>query len=236
MKQDIITPVEEAGLSMASAGAGADGLLDCYAAAYARLDAFLAAHPGQLSIATLGPEGTSSHTALLYLLGRLIERDRALGTVRTMLYPSFDDVLRTVVDGTARVALLPNAYPDVTSFYWHEALRLLFFFSSPTPSYGLVTRAGRALGAGPLTIASCQAVVCLLDELCPPALRGRELTWRIVDSTQAAAAAAAEDPAVDLAITNEHGAAHHSGLRFLSRRAGVDMVWSLFVRKDEVER
>ncbi len=179
---------------------------------------------GELTLSTLGPAGTSSDHAAGFLRDRL--RDAGSASLTIELHPTFDQVMAQVTGGGTPLALVPSAYRDATAFHWHPKLRLLFHFAYATPTYGLAARQGEAPDRTPIRISSMSEVSVLYPELCPPALRGREVDWIPARSTMDAAGVLARGGA-DLALTNDNGRDAHD-LYWLSRRPGAQIVWLLF--------
>ncbi|GAA3763234.1 prephenate dehydratase domain-containing protein [Streptomyces tremellae] len=171
------------------------------------------------SIATLGPRGTSSEQAALYLWA-----DRGTSGPATIeLYDTYERAGAAVFDGTATHLLVANAYAHVNTFYMSPRLRLAGAFVFDTPQYGIAVSPGHAVGSRP-RIASHPAPVPLIEELIPEEYRAAELV--LTDSTSAAAAKA-QALDTDLALTTEPAAkANH--LQFISRTRPIRMLWSVF--------
>ncbi|GAB1646631.1 prephenate dehydratase [Krasilnikovia sp. MM14-A1259] len=196
---------------------------DAYTRSLDRLGAVVRDHE-ILTLSTLGPAGTSSDHAARHLHDRLIGTGHA--GLRIELHPTFDAVMDSVAGGTSTVALVPSAYRDATAFHWHPKLRLFFHFVHPTPTYGLAARQAEVPERTPLRISTMSEVSVLYPELCPPALRDRDVDWVPARSTMDAARALAHGEA-DLALTNDHGRDAHN-LYWLSHRPGAQIVWLLF--------
>ncbi|MEU3730668.1 hypothetical protein AB0E81_14790 [Streptomyces sp. NPDC033538] len=182
--------------------------------------------PGDLSIGTLGPDGTTSMVAL----GRLAHRLAHLGgpVVHAVPYDSFEELLAAV--GTPSgppYALVPGAAECATRFFWSPRLRLDATFSSPTPDYGIAAR-GPRLREGVLRLATLRETRRLVELL--DGLEGGhgdyDIAWVPAESTMHAARLAAEGQA-DAAITNEPGRVANR-LVFQVSRPGVPMVWMVF--------
>ncbi|WP_432134826.1 MULTISPECIES: hypothetical protein [unclassified Streptomyces] len=182
--------------------------------------------PGTLRVGTLGPHGTTSMVAL----DRLARRLAHLGgpVVDPVPYDSFEELLAAVGSrGGPRYALVPGAAECATRFFWSPALRLDATFSTPTPQYGIATRAP-GLTEGVLRLATLhetRRLVELLDGV-EGGRGGYEVAWVSAESTLHAAQLVAEGRA-DAAVTNEPGRAAHR-LVFQASRPGVPMVWMVF--------
>lgn len=175
------------------------------------------------TLGTLGPAGTSSE-----LVARLLAAEHGLSVE---LFGTFDDVLDHLLGRKVDFALVPSAYQGLTRFHWHRDLRLQGFFPLATPEYGIASATGGppARGDGPVAVAAMWEVRRIYAEVVPPELRDREVAWVDVSSTQAAAAAVAGRRA-ELAVTNAPGVRAH-GLRWLARRPGAEIIWTLFSRQ-----
>jgi hypothetical protein len=171
-------------------------------------------------VATLGPEGTSSETAVNFLSG--------LTGVHPLLLDTFDEVLDAVVSGRSDAALVPSAYNGVKKFHWHKDLRLMGFFPLPTPEYGIAAPAHYVPPADRqgIRVASMWQVRRIFHDVAPESLVDQDIDWIDADSTQHAAEIAAAGKA-DVAVTNLHGMSRHD-LKWLKVRPGVDIVWMLF--------
>ncbi|MEV1160226.1 prephenate dehydratase [Micromonospora chokoriensis] len=181
-----------------------------------------ASRPGT-TLATLGPAGTSSHLTAAFLAER--------HGLRIELSDTFDAVLAALVERRVDQALVPSAYQGLTRFHWHRDLRLDAYFAQATPEYGIAAQPDRDPDPadGRLTVAALWEVRRIFTDLAPPALRDRQVRWVDADSTQHAAEILAAGGA-DLAVTNAPGV-HRHALRWVARRPGAEIVWTLFGRR-----
>ncbi|MFF3978596.1 hypothetical protein [Streptomyces sp. NPDC001828] len=214
----------------ADAGALPGVLAEEYTARWSELAGRWAARPGT-TLGTLGPAGTSSDLAARFLA--------AEHGLRVELFTTFDDVLHQLLSGTVELALVPSAYGGLTGFHWHRDLRLRAFFPQATPEYGIASPAGPGAaagvppGEGPVAVAAMWEVRRIYAEVAPPGLAGREVVWVDAASTQHAAEILAAGGA-ELAVTNAPGVRAH-GLRWVARRPGAEIIWTLFGRAEGAE-
>lgn len=179
-------------------------------------------------VGTLGPAGTSSHDAALYLRSQL-QADGVAAYIQVRLYDRFDDLLLEAVARGVDYALVPSAYREATAFHWHPDLRLAFHFVHRTPCYGLARR--RAVpDDDELTIASMHEVRSVLPSVAPRALLLRPMRWANAVSTHHAAELAAEGRA-HLALTNDTSR-QKFGLEWVGVRSGAEVVWLVFEPTD----
>jgi hypothetical protein len=180
-----------------------------------------------VSIASLGPENTSSHCVAkdaveMYLAG--------IAAAEIFLFDTFQQVEKAVCAGECDLALVPHAYHEINLFYMNPQLEVLFIFISSTPTYGLAKRIGEPLSLDGGRIVTHPAPLPLLQYL----LRGqpflREAAVELVNSTSVAARMVA-DGLADAAITNAT-AAREAGLELASIYGVIKMSWSLFCRKE----
>ncbi|MEX2968845.1 hypothetical protein [Streptomyces sp. C184] len=191
---------------------------------------------GSLTIATLGPPGTSSEQASRYLAGHLLSYGHESARVR--LCGRYEEAGDLLSSGKAELAVVANAYSHIDRFYMNPQFRLAAVFVKDTPFYG-IARAERPHDAAPepvdstsgkarVRIATHPAPRFLVEELLPDSYEVSELV--LVDSTSAAAAAVASGE-VPLALTTAPAARLH-GLDFVSPTRPIRMVWSAFTRAD----
>jgi prephenate dehydratase len=180
-----------------------------------------------LTIATLGPPGTSSEQASHFLAGHLLRRGHA--SARIELFRRYEDAGEALACGKAELILVANAFSDINVFYMDPGLRLAAVFIKDTPRYGLAAPPGSS-APGPVRVATHPAPKFLVAELLPEGYELRDLC--LVDSTSTAAASV-RDGDVDLALTTAVAARLH-GLDFVSPTRPIRMVWSAFTRAELV--
>jgi prephenate decarboxylase len=179
-----------------------------------------------ISIATLGPAGTSSeHVARAFL------SSVGTGESRCELFDSYEGAARTVESGENDLLLVANAYGDINRFYISQTLCLTTFFVHDTPPYGLARRRdGSPLGVeAPLVVATHPAPAHLLPWLMKTSGLEGQPTVRLVSSTSEAARLVAEG-CVDACVTNDCARSRHQ-LEFLSRTRQIQMLWSVFKKE-----
>ncbi|MFD3536479.1 prephenate dehydratase domain-containing protein [Streptomyces sp. NPDC058664] len=171
-------------------------------------------------VATLGPAGTSSELAAKHLIKRL----PGMAVEQTPeLFHSYEMASRAVVQGTADLLVVANAYAKVSEFYMDTTLSLVGAYHYQTPQYGIAVPAGTTL-TGPVRIASHPAPIPLIEQLLPVELSVKEIVR--AESTSAAALAA-RSGRVDAALTTQPSAERY-GLTFISGTRPIDMLWSVF--------
>lgn len=186
--------------------------------------------PHKTLVSTLGPAGTSSENTALHL-----QREaRALFSIDLVieLCDSFDEAIANVRDGGSSVALVPNAYPEVATYYMAADLTIVGALVHATPPYGFATGLTEVPAA--VSISSHPATLSRIAPLLAEAKRVGNGHVETPRSTVAAAEMAAYG-AVDIALTNEN-AAEQFGLRFITRTEPIVMLWSLFARTERCKR
>lgn len=185
----------------------------------------LSAEP--LQIATLGPQGTSSERAAYELL-EVCEQDYGcIGEVA--LYPSFEEAAGSVMQGESAAVVVANAYSEVNRLYMNPRFYLAGAFVLATPDYGLVV-SGKVPIPLYVSVATHPAPEALVGELAPPSFLVRQ-TLQAPSTSEAAKMVA--DGTVELALTNETSAREY-GLRFISPKRPIRMLWSVFVHSSKV--
>jgi bacilysin biosynthesis protein BacA len=176
-----------------------------------------------ISIATLGPAGTSSdHVARTFLA------NVGNGDSRCELFDSYEEAARTVESGDNDLLLVANAYGNINQFYISHTLSLTTFFVHDTPPYGLARRRdGTPLDdEAPLVIATHPAPAHFVPWFMKTSGLEGEPTVRLVSSTSEAARLVA-DGSVDLCVTNDDARIRYQ-LEFLSCTWPIQMLWSVF--------
>lgn len=178
----------------------------------------------QPKIATLGPEGTSSETAADYLCLSFDIKDRQI-----CLFSTYEEAFASIVNKENDLFLVANAYDKVNTFYMSPLSQLEFSFVFSTPPYGLAKKPGTYLPTDrKIRVATHPAPACLT----PYFLEGRntEVDLFMVRSTSEAAQKA-HDLESDLCITNAVAASKY-GLDIISPTYVIEMLWSIFCRKE----
>lgn len=185
----------------------------------------------QIRVATLGPEGTSSEAAALYLLnslGLLPWEQRK--NQEYLLFPSYEEAFEQVVTGNAEMLLVANAYKGIDKFYMSSMVRLSLPFIFETPLYGIAKRPDNELPIDrPVTIATHHAPSSLI----PWFLSGHDLKYEIVaaNSTSDAAIKVVHGE-TDLCVTTLPSTCRY-GVEFISPLRPIRMLWSVFMHDDD---
>lgn len=183
-----------------------------------------------LTLLTLGPEETSSYKASMYLIDYL-RTNGVTNEMRIHAPNNFDEVLRSFKAGVGNFMVMPNAYENITEVYWDPTMETVFSYYHNTPAYGLAVENRAVLDARRIRVSSCPAVYSLIDELGSDLLAGKEVQIVTTASTVSAAETASLGLA-EIAVTNATSAAKY-GLSFLAEVPGVDMLWSVFARREK---
>ncbi len=171
------------------------------------------------SIATLGPEGTSSESAAVHLWAA---RGRG-GPSRVRLLDTYEEAAAELKAGRVSHLLVANAYSGINTFYMDREFSLALAFVYDTPPYGLATPCPGSVPHA-VSIATHPAAAPLVGELLPA--RHAVTTILYTDSTSVAAATARRAE-TDLALTTQPAALVHE-LEFISRTRPIRMLWSAF--------
>lgn len=187
----------------------------------ALIDILLPRGSAQELIVTLGPSGTSSEAAAHHLSGLLTTWHGCRAGVA--LYDEYEDAATALRSRRGTLLVVANAYAAISDFYMDSGLRLAGAFVFDTPQYGLAARPGTRV-VPEVRVASHPAPVPLIKQLIDPGVTVAEV--RRVSSTSAAAAAA-RDGEVELALTTAPAATRH-GLVFVTGTRDIRMLWSVF--------
>jgi len=171
------------------------------------------------SIATLGPEGTSSENAAKHLWNA-----RGPGSEPVVqLYDTYEKAGEALKAGLASHLVAANAYSAINIFYMDPSLSLVIAFLFDTPPYGLAT-SNPAKVPREVRVASHPAPVPLIGELLPASYA---LAGILSADSTSAAALKAQRSEIDLALTTQPAAAVHK-LQFISKTRTISMLWSVF--------
>lgn len=186
----------------------------------------------EISIGTLGPEGTTSHFATACFIDYLQDINSST-QYETKLFDDFDLVYEALKSETVDMIVIPNAYERITEMYWDSALKNLFSFLQETPIYGIAAKNGQKINTGnrKIRIASCRPVFCLIPQIMKD-IDGSGQGYEIIPtlSTTKAAEALLNDE-VDYALTNETSI-KTSDLEFISTTSSAEVLWSVFSLKN----
>ena len=180
---------------------------------------------GVFHVTTLGPAGTSSEGAANYLVEKLRKEIGLPG--RVTLHNSFEGAADAVLTGKASAVVVANAYSKTYNMYMNPQLTLAGAFIQNTPPYGIAAANNVPIPLE-VRITTHPSPIPLIQELLPSAFLLKEIIP--VSSTSEAARSVAEGE-VDLALTNESSAARYH-LRFVSSTRPIQMLWSVFVRRE----
>ncbi|GGW42187.1 prephenate dehydratase domain-containing protein [Streptomyces xantholiticus] len=183
------------------------------------IDTSLTNGPPIDTIGTLGPAGTSSEQAALYLWA-----DRGRDTPPDIrLYDTYEQAADALRERDVSHLVIANAYAGVHSFYMDPKLRFAGAFLFDTPHYGIAVAPGHPIPKRP-RIATHPAPVALVGELLPEEYTVEEILYA---TSTSAAAGQARRRETDLALTTQP-AAKANELEFISRTRPIRMLWSVF--------
>ncbi|MGX6741738.1 prephenate dehydratase domain-containing protein [Streptomyces xantholiticus] len=183
------------------------------------IDTSLTNGPSIDTIGTLGPAGTSSEQAALYLWA-----DRGRDTPPDIrLYDTYEQAGKALRERDVSHLVIANAYAGVHSFYMDPKLRFAGAFLFDTPHYGIAVAPGHPISKRP-RIATHPAPVALVGELLPEEYTVEEILYA---TSTSAAAGQARRRETDLALTTQP-AAKANELEFISRTRPIRMLWSVF--------
>ena len=187
-------------------------------------------HKKNVTLVTLGPDGTTSSEAAK-VFKRYIEGRDSLADLTILLHDSFELALEEIHKKSADFILLPNAYGKMTHFYWDTTIELGFVFTNRTPVYGIAAMDANDLSAkSTVLIATCKAVEHLLQELMETTVF-KDKKYSIVEANSTTKSLMLlEEGKVDLALTNDTSL--KSGkVSIISKTKQTDVLWSIFMLK-----
>lgn len=176
----------------------------------------------EVSIATLGPEGTSSAAAAN------VFAQSVAGEVVSSLFPTYEEAAISVVEGRADYLIVANAYAGVNRFYISDQLIAASVFPMKTPPYGVAVAARKRNSSREVSLVSHPAPLHLVEywfKHSPFSVK-----MRSANSTGEAADIVASGRA-DACITTDT-ARQRAGLVFISPTVSIHMLWTVFVRRD----
>lgn len=188
-----------------------------------------------ITIGTLGPNGTSSEQALKYLISRITDYNKKIGCEKHLMN-SFKNVYESLNKGLINYALIPTAYERVTDFFWNDNFTNNLNFIFPTPEYGMVCKNDyKPISNRKTRVACCPAVENIIEYLSNGELQDDQIERVKTNSTTEAAICLINGEA-DLAITNRTSFELYSDkdIKFISKTYNANIVWALFKRKEIV--
>jgi bacilysin biosynthesis protein BacA len=189
----------------------------------------------QITIATLGPEGTSSDLCCSYFTKYILKT-----SVQCKLFESYEDAARTVMSGTSDLLLVANAYNKINEFYISCQLELSTFFVFDTADYGIAAKS--PLIFKPNTLLEKKRYVLSTHpapaHLIPKLMENHKVNYEIdfVTSTSQAVKLVSSS-ASDLCLTNSLAAAKE-GLHMSANTYRIKMLWSIFksTKKNDIPK
>lgn len=172
------------------------------------------------TIATLGPEGTSSEQAAHAMAGHVG------GDAQCLLFSTYEEAAQAVIDRQADYLVVANAYHSINRFYISDQLVVAGVFPKATPPYGVAVRPDIQRVPDSIILASHPAPSHLIKRWFS---QHRQPQVLHVDSTSAAAVLVAEGK-TDACITTDL-AREQNGLVFITDTLRIRMIWSIFVRR-----
>jgi bacilysin biosynthesis protein BacA len=187
--------------------------------------------PPITSIATLGPEGSSSQCAARYLSSLIGEQ------LEVLLFNTFEQASEHVESNESCLLLVANAYQRVDNFYMNDRTLLLgsFFFAPPT--YYLACKdisnlKLKVLSEKTISIASHHAPLSQLDNLIRSSektvfgIQKSQVEVQLTDSTSDGAQKTAAE-IVDCCLANID-AINLNNLTVISHPLHIEMTWVVF--------
>lgn len=187
--------------------------------------------PQITSIATLGPEGSSSQCAARYLSTLIGEQ------LKVLLFGTFEQASKHVEQNESCLLLVANAYQRVDNFYMNERTLLLgsFFFSPPAYYLACKDLSNLMLKVSSkktISIASHHAPLSRLESLIKsseehvPDLPKAQIDVQVIDSTSSGAQQTASG-GVDCCLANIDAINLHN-LTVISQPLHIEMTWVAF--------
>jgi hypothetical protein len=179
--------------------------------------------PGEtLSVATLGPAGTSSEASARYLLSWAAQTlNASCGGIE--LFATYEGARDAVLSGRATHLLVANAYREINDFYMDPKLTIAAAYRFNTPNYGLAKCPGARIPSR-VVVATHPSPLPLVEELLPADLTVSSV---VTMRSSSAAAVAVADKEFDVALTTEVAARIYD-LEFISRTRPIEMLWTVF--------
>lgn len=183
-----------------------------------------------ISIGTLGPTGTTSHYALKYFIDSVKEFENM--SVKIVLHNNFRLVHEDLLKGEIDLALIPNAYENITEMYWDIRLKNVLSFLLETPPYGLATNRCHNNSDLKVKISTCSPVKHLVYQFANEK-KNRFSKFEIVPAESTAHAAKLVNEGIaDYAITNATSLIKEH-LEFVSSPFSAEVIWTVFMNREK---
>lgn len=185
----------------------------------------------QISIGTLGPEGTTSYSALVDFQSYLRNLNDTINqSIR--LWNNFDLVHKNLLDHNVDMIIIPNTYSNITEMYWEQEIRVIYSFFLDTPPYGLVGPKDKPIEAkkGFIKIACCKPVFCLKDSVIDnlPLQNG---ACKLIEAYSTVESVEfVKDGKADYAITSATSI-EGTDLKFVAPGFVAQILWTVFAHK-----
>lgn len=175
-----------------------------------------------LTIATLGPKGTSSEFVAMELANQIGIKEENIS-----LFSSYEEAVTSVKKRKNNILLVANAYKDIHDIYMENDISLIGSFIKETPLYGIASKRLQRddfLAEKSVQIASHHAPLSMIDVI----KKDFDLNVDIVDcmSTSEAAYFVSTDK-YRYCLTNEKAQKEYD-LEFIMPIKQITMVWSIF--------
>lgn len=175
-----------------------------------------------LTIATLGPIGTSSEYVAIELASRI-----GIDEKKIFLYNSYEEAFEIVKKGEKNLLLVANAYNSIHNFYMENKISLIGSFIKETPLYGIASKNHQKkdfLLDNDIKIVSHHAPKSMINII----KKEFDLDMNVIDclSTSEAARLVNEEK-YKYCLTNEKAKKEYN-LNFILPIKPITMVWSLF--------
>ncbi len=181
-----------------------------------------------MTIATLGPKGTSSEFVAKYLTSRLGIDDKNIS-----LFDSYEEAFKSVKKRKNNLLLVANAYKNIHNFYMDDEITLIGSFIKETPLYGIASKKFEKkdfFSKKCIKVVSHHAPKSMIDTI----EKRYNLNIGITDCLSTSEAAAfVQEEKYDYCLTNEQAKREYE-LNFILPIKQITMVWSLFGQKQYI--
>lgn len=177
-----------------------------------------------MTVATLGPPGTSSEASARYLLD-WARRHLDSADAAVQLHTTYEHAAEAVLTDNATHLLVANAYGQISRFYMDPKLSIAAAYRFNTPDYGLAKARGTQVPTR-IDVATHPSPIPLIEELLPDGMEVSAVVPMLSTSAAAAAVAAGQ---MTVALTTDVAAKIYD-LEFISPVRPIEMLWTAFTR------